>query len=108
MAEPGRITQVGFRPEWCPHLTCTPLRSAQNAICGGRMPVPQPHGADFNTHRLCLRAPRPGRGIEIFDLEVNATDLWWLGEVILKPLREDAKIAYREMRAERAQASDPK
>lgn len=106
--EPGRITQVCDRPNWCPHPTCTPLRSAQNAICGGRLPAPQPHHDDFNTHRLCLRAPRPGHGIELFDLEVNAADLWWLGEQILKPLRQDAKIAYQEMRAELEQASDPK
>lgn len=107
MAELNRIAAEG-RPIWCPHPSCTPVRSAQGSVCGGRLPAPESHGQDFNTHRLCIRTQPGDLGSDVFDLQVNATDLWWLGEMIIKPLREDAKITYQQARAERGPASDPK
>ncbi len=57
------------RPTWCPHQDCIFCRRSQDALCGGRLPKPVPHDGDENTHRLCIRAG------EVFDLQVNATDL---------------------------------
>ena len=57
------------RPAWCPHTDCRFLRRSQDALCGGELPQPVPHDADENTHRLCIRTD------DVFDLQVNATDL---------------------------------
>ena len=44
-------------------------------ICGGNLPIPEPHGKDFNTFRLCYKdLPKEG---EILDFQVNKTDLEW-------------------------------
>ena len=57
------------RPTWCPHQDCVFSRRSQDALCGGRLPKPEPHDGDENTHRLCIKAG------EVFDLQVNKTDL---------------------------------
>ena len=41
-------------------------------LCGGDLPKPEPHGGDFNNHRICINAGDP-----VFDLQVNDTDLDW-------------------------------
>ncbi|KKL46362.1 hypothetical protein LCGC14_2346290, partial [marine sediment metagenome] len=45
-------------------------RRSQDALCGGRLPKPEPHEGDENTHRLCVNTVG-----EVFDLQVNKTDL---------------------------------
>jgi hypothetical protein len=45
-------------------------------ICCGRLPKPEPHDDDFNTHRLCLN--RAGENDGVFDLQVNKSDLFWI------------------------------
>lgn len=59
------------RPSWCPHGDCGFLRRIQDSFCGGKLPSPEPHGGDMNTHRLCINAEG------VFDLQVNASDLDW-------------------------------
>jgi hypothetical protein len=71
-SEPGVWLQE--RPTWCPHLDCLFRRRAMDSICGGELPEPEPHLGDSNTHRVCLNGVIEG---EIFDLQVNATDLGW-------------------------------
>jgi len=56
------------RPGWCPHQDCIFSRRSQDALCGGRLPKPEPHDGDENTHRLCIKTG------EVFDLQVNKTD----------------------------------
>jgi len=58
------------RPMWCPHQDCVFCRRSQDALCGGRLPKPEPHEGDENTHRLCVNTVG-----EVFDLQVNKTDL---------------------------------
>ena len=57
------------RPAWCPHQDCVFSRRSQDALCGGRLPKPEPHEGDENTHRLCIKTG------EVFDLQVNKADL---------------------------------
>ena len=64
------------RPEWCPHHDCVLIRAMIGTICGGRLPKPEEHDEDFNTHRFCLKGCAGDGGA--FDLQVNKTDLWWL------------------------------
>jgi len=59
------------RPSWCVHGDCEFLRRAWDSLCGGRLPAPEGHEGDLNTHRLCINTG------EVFDLQVNASDLWW-------------------------------
>jgi len=71
------------RPAWCPHEKhCLFRRRGMDAMCGGELPIPQPHdpgGPPVNTHRVCIneiqsaQAPRAA----IFDLQVNDADLDW-------------------------------
>ena len=61
------------RPTWCPHADCVFQRRAMDHLCGGQLPVPEPHDGDHNTHRLCINAGEP-----VFDLQVNASDLDWM------------------------------
>jgi hypothetical protein len=61
-------------PDWCPHKDCKFIRQMQNAMCVGELPKPEPHGNDFNTHRLCLDTRETGHGI--FDLQINHTDIY--------------------------------
>ena len=60
------------RPAWCPHPGCGFLRRVQDALCGGKLSVPEPHDGDHNTHRLCQR---DGDCSRVYDWQVNATDL---------------------------------
>ena len=57
------------RPSWCPHPDCSFRRRAQDALCAGQLPAPEPHDGDHNTHRICINAGEP-----VFDLQINATD----------------------------------
>jgi len=59
------------KPSWCPHGSCGFLRRVQDSICGGGLPVPEPHCGDMNTHRICIKTK------EVFDLQVNVSDLDW-------------------------------
>lgn len=85
MSEPTEWKQE--RPSWCPHDTCIFRKRAMDSMCCGRLPEPSPHGADFNTHRLCLNGASDDGGV--FDLQINKTDVWWLGW-IMEPVKEDA------------------
>lgn len=64
------------RPAWCPHTDCIFRRRVMDSICGGELPEPAPHDADFNTRRMCLNGAADDGGV--FDLQVNRTDLEWL------------------------------
>lgn len=74
------------RPDWCPHLDCLFLRRAMDNICGGRLPQPESHNEDFNTHRFCLVDVLPED--EIFDLQINKTDIGWF-EFIFQAIKND-------------------
>ena len=55
-----------------------------DALCGGQLPQPVDHDGVPNTHRLCInesQKPDVARS-EIFDLQVNATDLDWMRWVL--------------------------
>ena len=60
------------RPSWCPHNDCEYLRRVQDALCGGKLPTPESHDGDHNTHRMCQRDGDDG---SVYDWQVNATDL---------------------------------
>lgn len=63
------------RPNWCPHKKgCEYIMSVQAMICAGKLPEPEPHDGDFNTHRLCLKDALPND--EIFDLQINSGDIY--------------------------------
>jgi len=59
------------RPKWCPHQDCIHQRRVMDELCGGKLPKPEPHDADFNTYRICIKTDT------VFDLQVNKTDLDW-------------------------------
>lgn len=65
------------RPSWCPHHNCIFKRRVMDGACGGQLPLPEPHGADFNTHRFCINKDLEAGIAEVFDLQVNETDLDW-------------------------------
>ena len=67
------------RPTWCPHTDCGFLRRSQDALCGGKLPQPAPHGADFNTHRLCIRTEDDSN---VFDLQVNKSDVYHFRRIL--------------------------
>lgn len=62
------------RPDWCPCPDCIFKMNSQNLICTGKLPKPEPHGDDENTHRFCLNEREFGKGIH--DLQINRTDAW--------------------------------
>lgn len=64
------------RPTWCPHQDCIFKRRVMDSICGGHLPKPEPHGADSNDKRFCLNFD-DDPSTEVFDLQVNDTDLDW-------------------------------
>jgi hypothetical protein len=43
-------------------------------MCIGKLPQPELHIDDHNTHRLCLDTTETGHGI--FDLQINKTDMY--------------------------------
>lgn len=63
------------RPKWCPHQDCLFQRRAMDSLCGGGLPEQVEHDGDFNTHRFCINGALPND--EVFDLQVNKSDLWW-------------------------------
>lgn len=65
------------RPKWCQHTECLFKRRVMDAACVGHLPKPVQHGADFNTHRVCLNGAADNGGV--FDLQINDTDIWWCG-----------------------------
>jgi hypothetical protein len=69
------------RPEWCPHQNCQYRLQTQDAACVGELPVPDPHGPDFNTHRLCLRGAEDD-GQWAFSMTINGSDAWNLGRLL--------------------------
>ncbi len=73
------------RPKWCPHLDCIHKILSQNKLCGGKLSKPVPHDNDFNDLRICLKGVLPNN--EIFDLQVNKSDLYHFGR-IFKVLKE--------------------
>ncbi len=79
------------RPGWCPHR-CHYLMSVQGKICAGKLPKPEQHEGDFNTHRVCMFGVLPN--LEVFDLQVNKTDLYHFERVfdaIKKDIKKDSK-----------------
>lgn len=68
------------RPSWCPYKDCIFKRRVQDAFCGGALPEPISHNADYNDYRICFC------GSEIYQSEgftgehyqVNDTDLDYL------------------------------
>jgi hypothetical protein len=64
------------RPSWCPHKDCLFKRRTMDNACAGNLPQPVPHNGDFDYYRLCLNGVLPNE--EVFDLQVNNTDLEWL------------------------------
>lgn len=66
------------RPKWCRFEDCLFLRRVSDYICGGKLPKPEPHQGDFNTHRFCLKFHKDDPGPKgIFSLKVNESDLDW-------------------------------
>jgi hypothetical protein len=92
------------RPEWCPHTECIFKRRAMDSLCGGELPKPEPHGADFNTHRFCIREPESTP--PIWDLQVNGTDLDWLRWVL--DALDGKKTSWLSQRGESDQELDEK
>lgn len=73
------------KPEWCPHKECLFKLSSQDKMCLGKLPKPEPHDDDFNTHRLCIDTRETGHGI--FDLQVNRGDCCNLIRVLKEVLK---------------------
>ena len=67
------------RPDWCPHITCQFIFREMDAACCGKLPTPEPHDGDTNSHRLCLNGVANSGGV--FDLQVNSSDLWWFHQL---------------------------
>jgi len=68
------------KPSWCQHPECIFLRQIQNLLCAGQLPKPMPHDDDFNTHRICFT--EGGADDEVFDLQVNKSDLYHFRRVL--------------------------
>jgi hypothetical protein len=60
------------KPKWCPFADCIMIRNTQNMMCCGKLPVPDPHLDDFNTHRFCLNLSEFNE--PPFELKINRTD----------------------------------
>lgn len=67
------------RPDWCRHRDCGFVFRSQDAACAGRLPVPEVHEGDSNTHRLCLRNQVEGEMVA--ELYWNRADAWHLGRL---------------------------
>lgn len=57
-----------------------------DSICGGKLPVKEEHDGDYNTHRFCINRALPKD--EVFDLQVNKSDIWWFS-FIFEGLKEE-------------------
>ena len=75
--------QWNKRPLWCPWGDCEYMKDVQGKACVGKLPIPQPHDGDFNTHRFCLDTVETHG--EIFDLQINHTDAY-LFTLLLKDI----------------------
>ena len=62
------------KPEWCPFPACEFLVNTQEAACIGRLPIPEAHLNDFNTHRFCIHSPEDENWH--FNIQINRTDAW--------------------------------
>jgi len=51
-------------------------------MCVGKMPSPEPHDDDFNTHRMCLDGADKDGGT--FDLQINKTDAYLMGLLLIE------------------------
>lgn len=72
-----------MRPSWCPHPDCRHLTGGGSSedsgmACGGQLPDPEDHNGTPNTHRLCMRTVDG----DVTDLQVNRTDVWYLGRIV--------------------------
>jgi len=72
----SEATSLTERPPWCPHPDCQIKQHFQHLMCVGKLPKPEPHGGDENTHRLCLDTRETHH--EVFDLQLNHTDAYLL------------------------------
>lgn len=63
------------RPTWCPHQDCKFVAGAQDVLCAGILPKPEPHENDFNTNRVCFFADGDAKP---YDLQFNKSDVWWI------------------------------
>lgn len=64
------------RPNWCPHTNCICDIQIRNKMCIGKLPIPEPHESDFNTHRFCLDTREGEPQAAVFDLQINKIDAW--------------------------------
>lgn len=78
------------RPVWCPHADCGFLWQTHDSACVGKLPSPDPHDGDFNTHRLCLHGARDD-GEWTFDFKVNKSDAWHLSRLLRLVMEQNAK-----------------
>lgn len=63
---------MNTKPTWCPFADCGMIRNSQDMMCCGKLPVADPHGEDFNTHRFCLNLSEFNEAP--FELKINRTD----------------------------------
>jgi len=68
------------KPNWCPHKDCIQYKCFQNTMCSGKLPEPERHNDDFNTHRFCLTGVLPDK--KIFDLQFNKTDAYYFKNLL--------------------------
>lgn len=69
------------RPAWCTHKDCRFKRRAQDALCCGHLPEPEPHDGGFNIYRICLNGADKDGGV--FDLQINKTDIYYLRKMFI-------------------------
>lgn len=80
------------RPPWCPHKTCQfRTCAAQQSVCIGQLPEPEPHDGDFNTHRLCIHGAKDD-GEWTFDMQINKTDVFWLRTALARVFPEPKRL----------------
>lgn len=94
------------RPTWCPYPSCIFKRRVMDSICGGELPVQEPHDGDMNTHRICINGVDSSGGV--VPLQVNKSDLDWFrwvfdalddkktGSLSLREFAKGWEIAYRD------------
>lgn len=75
------------RPKFCVHLDCQFIFRVTDSMCGGKLPSPEPHNGDFNTHRFCLNGATDDGGV--FDLQINKSDRWWFGKMFDEMFKEE-------------------
>jgi len=74
------------RPEWCPFQSCTPCAVlGQGKLCSGKLPEPEEHGGDFNTHRFCMRSHSDDLPEWTFHIQINRSDAYQMRLVLGAP-----------------------